>query len=183
MSRGLFAVAVLSAIALAAAACQPTPRFDYDFEDEGILDQLEWKCRTQYRISPEHASSGSRSLELSLYPAPADEPESYPGVSFTKFDPDWSRFRTLVFDAHNPEESALQLAVRIDDRDAPDYSERYNQAFTLAPGDNRVSIPLADLVTSGTKRRLDSRGISTVILFLVQPKESHTLYLDRVRLE
>lgn len=176
-------LAIFGSIALVSAACQPRPRFDYDFENEGVLDLLEWKCRTMYRISPEHAASGAKSLELSLYPAPEGEPESYPGVSFSRFNPDWSGSRTLAFDIHNPEPAALRLAVRIDDRDAPEYADRYNQDFTLAPGDNRVSILLADLVTSGTKRRLELQGIRTVILFLASPKEAHTLYLDRLRLE
>ena len=67
-----FTVAVLGAFTLATVACQPKPRFDYDFEDERVLDQLEWKCRTMYRISPEHATSGAKSLELTLYLASAD---------------------------------------------------------------------------------------------------------------
>lgn len=174
---------VAGAMWLAVSSCQTTPRFNYDFEQETVLDQFDWECRTLYRLSPEHATSGAKSLEMLLYPAPAADLENYPGVSFTRFDPDWSGNRALVFDAYNPETTPLRLGVRIDDRDSPDYAERFNNSFVLAPGDNRVSISFTDLVTSGSKRRLDQRRIRAVMLFLANPKERHSIYLDRVRLE
>jgi hypothetical protein len=46
-----------------------------------------------------------------------------------------------------------------------------------------VSIPLTALLTSGAKRPLDLRKIRMVALFVANPGERRTLYLDRVRLE
>lgn len=181
--RVVIPATVIFALALAFAGCHTKSRFDYDFESSGILDELEWKCRTLYRVSPEHATSGTLSLEMTLHPAPQRDLENYPGVTFSNFDPDWTGYGALVFDVYNPEQSDLRLSARIDDREAPDYADRFNKAIVLSPGDNRVSIPFADLVTSGTKRRLDLREIRKVALFLAKPRDRHTLYLDRVRLE
>jgi hypothetical protein len=163
--------------------CDTKPRFGYDFEDETVLDQLHWSCGTLFRMSGDHATSGHRSLEISLYPAADSVVEHYPGISFSGFDADWSARRALVFDVFNPEDTPLPLEVRIDDRESLDYRDRFNRTYPLAPGDNRISIPLASLVTAGTRRQLDLRRIRVVSLFLVNPGERHTLYLDRVGLE
>jgi hypothetical protein len=180
-ARLLAALLVLAL--LPCPSCQRAPRFDHDFEQEGALDEFAWQCRTLYRLSGEHAASGSRSLEITMHPAPEGTGENYPGLSFSKFDPDWSAFRSLAFDAYNPGETPLGLALRIDDREDPDYADRFNRSVALAPGPNRISIPFAELVASGTKRALDLRRVRTVALFVANPKERRTLYLDRVRLE
>jgi hypothetical protein len=180
--RGTAALLLLLG-ALLCPACEERPRFGFDFEQDRDLDELEWSCGALFRLSDAHATTGKRSLEMSLYPATDGDTEHYPGVAFTNFDPDWFGRRALVFDAHNPEAAPLPLEVRIDDRESPDYEDRFNASYTLAPGGNRVSIPLAALRTSGTKRPLRLGRIRTVALFLANPEERHTLFLDRVVLE
>jgi hypothetical protein len=165
------------------SACHRAPRFEYDFEQSETLDQFEWKCRTQYRLSPDHSTSGARSLEISFHPAADGNSENYPGISFAKFDPDWSRYSRLVFDAYNPESTIIRLALRIDDRESPNFADRYNRSLLLSPGINHVSIPMAELVTSGTRRALDPQRIHRVVVFLANPGERHVLYLDRFGLE
>ncbi len=79
--------------------------------------------------------------------------------------------------------TSLRLTIRIDDTMDPLHSNRYNNTITLNPGANHISIPLNSLVTSGTNRKLNLLSIKRVILFLVQPKDKRTLYLDNLRLE
>jgi len=178
-----FKTVFLLVLAAFLPTCGETPLFNNDFEHPAVLDELVWKCGTLYRLSPEHATSGISSLEVTFSPGPPGVGERYPGLSLTDFNPDWSGRRALVFDAHNPESAALRLTLRIDDREAPRYPDRFNRSFTLSPGDNHIAIPLGELVTSGTKRTLDPRRIQRVMFFLANPKERHTLYLDRIRLE
>lgn len=184
-NRGRTAIVAILVAALAtlAGSCHRPPRFGCDFEQDNALDLLEWSCRTLFRVSPDHATLGSRSLEISFFPAPEGQTENYPGISFSKFDPDWTRSRKLVFDVYNPESDAIRLALRIDDRQNPDYADRLNRSLPIPPGMNRVSLPLDELATSGTKRALDLHGIRTVILFISNPRERHVLYLDRIVLE
>jgi hypothetical protein len=170
-------------LAVLIPSCRERRPFSYDFEESGILDELAWRCRTIYRLSPEHATSGTRSLEVTFFPAPPEDRENYPGVSFPAFDPDWNSRRSLVFDVYNPEERVLRLTLRIDDRRGPTYPERLNRTLTLAPGANRISIPLAGMLTSGSRRPLNLANILRVSLFMANPRERHTLYLDRVGLE
>lgn len=164
-------------------ACGKKPRFDYDFEHPSILDKLTWKCGTLYRVTPDHATSGASSLEVSFYPGPPGIDESYPGLSLTDFDGNWSTYRTLVFDAFVPGEKAIRLALRIDDRESPDYDERFNTAILLAPGSNHISITLTSLLTSLSKKPLNLSNILGVTLFLATPNERHVIFFDRIRVE
>ena len=174
---------LLALLLLHLSACQRAPRFGSDFEHDGQLDRLSWMCRALFELSPEHATSGSRSLKISFFPAPQGVREHYPGIAFGGFDPSWSGHRAMAFDAFNPEDKPLPLALRIDDRRNPGYGDRFNREILLPPGESRILIPLAELVTSETKRTLKSHSSQAVMLFMVNPEERHTLYLDRLRLE
>lgn len=164
-------------------ACRKSPRFNYDFEQPAVLDELQWQCGTLYRISPDHATSGTNSLEVTFYPGPPGVDESYPGLSFTDFNRNWSGYRALVFDAFVPGGKTIHLALRIDDLENPDYAERFNTAIALNPGDNHIAIPLTGLITSGSKKPLDLNNILEVILFLANPKERYTIIFDCIRVE
>jgi hypothetical protein len=177
---GLLVAAMLSVLL---PACGRAPRFSYDFERDADLDNLTWKCRTLFRLSDRHAASGEHSLEVSFYPDPARAGGNYPGLGLEGFDPDWSGHRAVAFDVHNPGASSVRLSVRIDDREAPPYADRYNAPVLLRPGDNHVVIPLADLVATGTRRPLRLRHITEFVLFLANPESPQTLFFDRVRLE
>jgi hypothetical protein len=149
-----------------------------DFESDGELDRLNWRCHALMTISDGHAAHGRRSLRLELYPS------AYPGISPLIEDNNWQGYGTLAFDIYNAEDKELNIAVRIDDRDdAPDYKDRYNQGFKLVPGANQIKIPLNDLITSGTNRKLDLKKIRALIIFMINPSEKATLYVDYIRLE
>lgn len=180
--RFLTSVVLLSLVA-SLPACQRSPRFDYDFESPTILDDLHWQCGTLFRIAAEHATSGSRSLEVSFYPGPAGDGERYPGLSLADFNSDLSGYGTLTFDAFVPGDSPISLGLRIDDRVNPDYADRFNRGIPLSPGMNHIAIPLSELIASGSRRPLNLEKIQAVVLFMANPKEQHTVFFDRLRVE
>jgi len=150
----------------------------FDFETDKELDRVHWKCHALFSISGEHATHGSRSLRLELFPS------KYPGWAPMLAENDWREFKSLCFDLYNPQKRDIRVTVRIDDsEDYPDYVDRLNQSLVLRPGLNRIRMPLNDLRTSGTDRRLDLDKIFRFLLFMVNPKEKVVLYLDYVRLE
>ena len=157
--------------------CRDGSQFYHDFETEDILDTLSWKCKTIFTLSDKYAASGQKCLKMELYPS------SYPGVSLKNGDHDWSKHNTLYFNIHNQEKISLRLTVRIDDTKDPSYNNRYNHSFIIKPGMNNIVIPLNSLLTSGTNRKLNLSKIEDITIFLVQPNEKRTLYLDNVRLE
>lgn len=150
----------------------------YSFESEAELDRFRWKCGQLFALSDEHATHGEKSLRLEIYPA------AYSGLRPAIERRDWSAFRSLRFDVFNPQKEELRLSVRIDDvRDRLDYADRYNHSFRLAPGANRICLPLEALVTLGTRRKLNRRDIWALYIFLAHPQAKKVLYFDHLRLE
>jgi hypothetical protein len=159
------------------AGCQRKPAFHYNFETEDTLDTLPWKCKTIFSLSDKHTTSGQKCLKMELYPSP------YPGITLNNFKPVWSKHNRLKFDIFNQAEAPLHLTIRIDDIKNPSYNNRYNHTIVLNPGMNHISIPLNSLVTTGTGRKINLANVQQVILFLVQPDEKRTVFLDDIRLE
>jgi hypothetical protein len=149
----------------------------FDFESDAELDRFHWKCYTLFSLSDKYVSHGDRSLKLELYPS------DYPGLTPMGGETDWRGYKSLRFDIYNPEHKEINLTVRIDDReDYPDYADRYNRSFNLKPGMNQLSIPINNLVTSGTHRNLDLGNIYRVFIFVVRPERKVVLYVDYMRL-
>jgi len=164
-------------ISVGCADSNPTEKISFDFETDAELDWVHWKCQALFSLSEEHATHGSRCLRLELYPSP------YPGVTPMIEENDWSAFRSVCFDVYNPQQKDMEITVRIDDqKNWPDYADRYNKGFRLVKGSNRIEIPLNTLVTSGTRRGMDLKSIHRFLLFMVNPQEKNVLYVDYIRL-
>ena len=148
-----------------------------DFETDGELNQLYWSCHTLYSLSNDHATHGSKSLKMELYPA------DYPGIVLTPAVIDWQDYKELSFDVYNPLQQQVQITVRIDDRKKyPEYQDRYNKSFVLQSGSNRFNIPLVTLATSGTSRYLDLRHIYRLFIFSKRPQNKISLYVDSIKI-
>ncbi len=160
--------------------CSPqraTEQILSDFESDSELDQLQWKCHTLFSLSDTHTTHGGFCLKMDLYPS------SYPGVAFKLRTRNWSSYGSLGFDLFNPQPTALPLTIRIDDRlDYPDYPDRYNASFSFTPGMNHFVLQLKDLVTAGSRKPLNLRQIHRFLIYMVDPAEGATFYLDYVRL-
>ena len=114
---------------------------------------------------------------MELYPSP------YPGLTTVLRENDWSEFGNLCFDIYNPQEREIKIAVRIDDqKNWPDYPDRYNKSFSILKGTNHIAIPLRTLVTSLTGREMDLKNIHRFLIFMVNPPEKNVLYVDYIRL-
>jgi hypothetical protein len=149
----------------------------FDFETDADLDRIHWKCFTLLKLTKEHATHGSKSLQLELYPS------DYPGLTPKLDEMDWRGCKALSFDIYNPADSEKAIIIRIDDReDYPDYADRYNKKFILKPGQNDVSIPLDNLITTGSNRKLNLKRIYRLFIFMWNPPEKHVLYIDYLRL-
>lgn len=165
-------------IVFLSTSCQTKQHpFSYDFEMESDLNAITWKCKTLLSLSDKYVTSGKKSLKLQLYPSP------YPGLTIENFNPDWSEYHFLDFDVYNPENTPLKLALRIDDRPYPSYGDRYNNTIVINPRTNHISISLDYLHTSETERKLNLSSIKKFIIFMVDPTEKHTIYLDNLRVE
>ncbi|MFZ3137755.1 MAG: hypothetical protein WA126_10245 [Thermodesulfovibrionales bacterium] len=152
----------------------------FDFESPSELDQLEWECHTMYSLSDEHRTHGLKSLKLELYPS---DGEDYLGLTPIITKNNWSGFKYFCFDIYNPGVRQEQISLRIDDKkDYPDYNDRYNQSINLKSGQNNICIPLNEMATSATNRKINLQNIYKVLLFMSNPEKKVVLYMDYVRL-
>ena len=144
-----------------------------DFENDQQLDELGWKCGTNYERSKEHATSGRYSLKMEMYPR-----VTWPGFSKI-IKTSWAGYDELSLNIFNPAPDPIQISYRIDDRhENPPYADRANGRFQLKTGANTIKLNLKKLKTSDGKRQLDLSKICSFLLFLHQPQEKITLYLD-----
>lgn len=148
----------------------------FDFEADAELDQLYWNCHTLYSLSNDHATHGSRSLKMELFPY------DYPGLIPMLAVTDWRGYEEFCFDVYNPAEQPVRIVVRIDDRkDYPDFENRYNKSFVVKHGSNHFRIPLGTLVVSGTNRHLNLAQIQRLFIFMAHPEKTTTLYVDSIK--
>jgi hypothetical protein len=149
----------------------------FDFESDHELDDINWQCHTLMSISGRYVTHGKSSLMLEMYPS------AYPGFKPELKVKDWSKYKALCFDVYYPYDAERNITVRIDDtEDNTEYKDRYNKNFIIKKGMNNIRIPLDSLVTSGTKRRMDTSTIDKFLLFTVSPAEKVVLYIDYIRL-
>ena len=170
---------MIALVCLLGVACSapPAEKILFDFEVDEELDRFHWKCHTLFSLSDDYVTHGSKSLKLELFPS------DYPGLSPMIKDTNWSQYGALCFDVYNPQSVDIPLIVRIDDRkDYPDYADRYNNTFSLSSGMNSIAISFGSLKTSGTKRQLNNKMISRVVMFIVRPEKKITLFFDNIRL-
>jgi len=152
-------------------------RILFDFESDEELDQLNWSCHTLYSLSSEHATHGSQSIKMELFPS------DYPGLTPKLTVKDWHKYRGLYFDVYNPSTKPVPIGVRIDDRkDYPEYEDRYNKSFILKPGMNHISISFETMVTSGPRRVLNTSSMERLIIFMSHPETRTILYIDAIKL-
>jgi hypothetical protein len=104
-------------------------------------------------------------------------PGRYPGFELSYFPRDWRGARVLRLLIVNPEPAPLELNVRVDDAQYDyhlDLADRYDRAFPLLPGANRIEIPLSDVAAAPRGRRFDLGRVRTLLVYAVdlgQPRE------------
>jgi len=111
-------------------------------------------------------------------------PGEYPGISLDHLSRDWAGFSWLSLDAFNEESTAMRIIIRINDaRHNMEFTDRFNEAFILLPGDNHVLIPLARVRNAPRSRFMDMTDIVNVCIFFPKLVSPGSLYFDNFRLE
>jgi hypothetical protein len=112
------------------------------------------------------------------------QPAQYPGISVIEPSPDWSAFAYFVFTLYSDESRPFSLMLRIHDRlHNQEYSDRFNRALRVRPGENVFRIPLAAIRGAPADRALDLHRIAGVMLFAVGIHTPIAFYLDTMQLD
>lgn len=110
-------------------------------------------------------------------------PGDWPGIYIVEVVPDWRGYTSLDFDVFNPLKEPVRLSVRVHDRLHNHlYPDRYNRTFRLAPGAQRISIPLDDIRMAPKGRQMSMAEIQSIIFYTYKLNAERTLYFDDIRL-
>lgn len=133
---------------------------------------------TSVAIRDDYAKSGEGSLRV------VTAGGAWPGVRFNADRQDWSAYGRLVVDVYNPGEEPFRLNVRVDDDgDTTTFGGRFNGRRELAPGWNRLEVPIASIAEGPSERTLDLTTIRALYLFTARDDGPRTFFVDDVRLE
>ena len=111
-------------------------------------------------------------------------PGLYPGMALREPVHDWSAYDVLEAEVFVPAPAPIEVTLRIDDRaHNGEYHDRYNQTFRLAPGLNRIRVPLARVRGAPRDRALDLKAVTQVFLFADGLRQTRTLLIGRFALE
>ncbi len=132
---------------------------------------------TQISITSERATRGQHSLHVQLGKT------NWPGVNFNAGEMNFSAYRTLAFDIHNPS-TPFDLILRVDDDgDCSHQDARCLRGFQVTNGWNRLVMPVKELERAPKTRRLNLRAIRRLVLFSDGQAVPPSFLLDNVRLE
>jgi hypothetical protein len=145
------------------------------------LVQLNSTLGRHFLLASEARVSPSRNGGLLVQP----DQGHWPGVSIDEVWPDWRGYSALVVDLSNPGPQEFGIFIRIDDRRPdPQYKERYNQEFQLAPrGRRAIRIPLVEIQSAPSGAAIDLAHMQKIILFEDGSVPTHPFYLNSLRLE
>lgn len=111
-------------------------------------------------------------------------PGTYPGISLRNVHQNWTGYHALGFDVYSelPAPVALHLSV-YDIHHKWIYHDQFNRELSIAPGVNRISIPLRDVQAGPRDRNMDLSRMYGLVLHASHPDRAFDLYLDGFRLE
>ncbi len=108
----------------------------------------------------------------------------YPNLEVTSVGGDWSRYRSLVFEAFSPAAGTARLELRIHDaRHNNEYGDRFNTELLVQPGLNTLVVPIEQVRSGPEDRELRLDAVEAIVLFMDSPEAPITLYFDAFRLE
>ena len=111
-------------------------------------------------------------------------PQKYPGIRIEEPYPDWRGLTSFQLDVFSELQNPQSVVIRIDDaHHNNDYTDRFNQAFTIVPGLNHIEIPLERIRQAPLVREMDLSALKSIIIFAVNPPKAFSLYVDNFRLE
>jgi len=106
-------------------------------------------------------------------------------INWTFFPRTWAGYSGLVITLHNPAASTLPLNCRIHDiQHETNYrqNDRFNRQFIIAPGQNVLVIPLAEVEQAPLGRLMDMKRIAALQCFTSHLTASAELIFKQIRL-
>lgn len=149
------------------------------FEDDMELSRMR-ALEAEAHIGSFGSTDGARALSVDLHAG------AYPGVTLKWLPEDWSGHTALAFDITVSGDAPLALILKVEDQHHDetqyDYYDRFHRTLDLAPGAHQIEIPLEEIATGPSSRRLNLRRMSRVQWFVDGLTAPRRIYIDHVRL-
>lgn len=111
------------------------------------------------------------------------EPAQYPSFFLEEPYPDWTGYKDLRFLVYSELPGPITLAIRIHDaHHNNETADRFNAALAIKPGLNPIRIPLRDIESAPSGRRMDMRAIRSLMIFAIAPSMPVTVFVGDLRL-
>ena len=123
-----------------------------------------------------------RALEVGL------KTTRYSGAGLAYFPADWRGYQTLNLVFYNPDDKPLRITLRVHDRRheqgprAYATNDRFNRAYLLAKGWNKISVSLKQIEHAPRGRLMDLSQISDVSFFTTRLRQPRVIYLEKIYL-
>ena len=105
------------------------------------------------------------------------------GVRIEDLYPDWRGFEALSLAVYSELDRPVKLGVKIQDRHYKFHLyDRYRGGAVIAPGSNRIVIPLNDMAKLASGRSMAFEDMSTIVLFVSHHGGEFPLLLDDLKL-
>jgi len=152
-----------------------------DFDNDWLNSYVSAKSSTELSFpNAPGAWKNNTSLvaKVHFFPGP------WPGITLVEVHKDWSAYAALTFDVYNPQANAVRLVVRVhDSKHNNEHSDRFNRTFAIAPGLQRITIPMDDIRHAPKGRLMEMRHIASVMFYSYKLKEEQILYFDNIALQ
>ena len=149
-----------------------------DFETP--FERYRWVDMQQLREETEKVRHGKMAMRVQLSTA------QYSGITLFHFPGNWQGYQHLRFSVYSPQAASLVLNCRIHDvhhkEHGREFSDRFNQQFTLLQGWNDLVISLEKVKNAPRGRAMNMQHIEGFGLFVMQQPSPLEVYLDYIYL-
>jgi hypothetical protein len=146
----------------------------FDFETDAEVSAWSVRDLTELSGTSEWASHGTRAASIT-YRTWSEGREQWPAViapANALATRDFSPFRYLLWEAHNPGKQAVRFKLHLRDASA----KRFSREFTVpAKSTESLRVPIASL-------GVDSGDISELHFYVTRPERTFTVFVDHIRL-
>lgn len=91
----------------------------------------------------------------------------YPGVHLIEVEPDWTGYERLALKVYSSQVHDINLVLRVNDRwHNQHFADRFNRRFVIRPGENRITVALAQIEQAPKSRKMDMKNIEEIKIFV-----------------
>jgi hypothetical protein len=182
------AAAVLFAGKASAEKLKPLVLFDFEDDKEFSKFERDSDATRDFPIEkvPENATSGKFALKITF-----PKEGQWPGIHFTKFPKDWSKYDLLKVDVFNPQKEVIAINFGCADEDAGftkelyfgEYGKRYGASGIMKPGKNTFEVELTGATVEDKSRAIELNKMKRFALFVMARPDPCILFWDNIRLD